>query len=168
MGWQTKDRHEYAVIGLFPSVHDTTSSATEYYGYTSGVGHCDCLIGDLKFSWQGLNEHFVTSTHFSPLAVSIIPDKPNHCVPSFNPSPDSVSEASSLLNTMSVVKDNDQAPHERYALPVTANMEYGFFSNKPLVPTNPMFDHRTKKVDVTAYGELYVKMAGTGPYNKIG
>jgi len=100
------------------------------------------------------------------LTVSIITDKPNHCVPSSNPSPDAVSEATAVLNTMSVVKDTDQAPHERYALPVTANMEYGFFSHKPLVPTNPMFDHRTKKVDVTAYGELYVKTVGTGPFNK--
>ena len=43
-------------------------------------------------------------------------------------------------------------------------MEYGFFSSRPLVPNNPMFQHKTKMVDVTKYGDTYVRMAGVGPY----
>ncbi len=27
-----------------------------------------------------------------------------------------------------------------------------------------MFDHKTKMVDVTEYGNTYVRMAGVGPY----
>ena len=72
-------------------------------------------------------------------------------MPSSNPSPEAMTDATQTLSSMSVLKDTEKPPHERYALPVTGNMEYGFFSSRPLVPSNPMFEHKTKMVDVTKY-----------------
>jgi hypothetical protein len=44
-------------------------------------------------------------------------------------------------------------------------MEYGFFSHKPLVPTNQMFEHKHRDADITTYANIYVQSHGTGPYN---
>ncbi|GAX86453.1 hypothetical protein CEUSTIGMA_g13863.t1 [Chlamydomonas eustigma] len=96
--------------------------------------------------------------------LNVLPEKPNRMVPTSNLSPEMVQKATELLTSMSTLKDSDKLPHEIYALPRTANSEYGFFSSKPLVPPNPMFEHKTKMVDVTEYGNTYVRMAGIGPY----
>jgi hypothetical protein len=58
-------------------------------------------------------------------AVTILPEKPNRTVPAQNPDQGSVGAATTLLKDMSCLKDTDKMPHERFALPVTANMEYG-------------------------------------------
>eukprot|EP00983_Pelagomonas_calceolata_P026414 829562-Pelagomonas_calceolata.AAC.1 len=39
-------------------------------------------------------------------------------------------------------------------------MEYGFFS-KPLNPTNPMFDYKTRTCDVTKYANSFVNNTGS-------
>lgn len=97
--------------------------------------------------------------------LTVLPEKPNHTVPTAFPSAESLAAASQKLADMSSLKDTEKIPHQRFALPLTANMEYGFFSSQPLVPRNPMFDHRTRQGDVTEYASHYVRMAGTGPYN---
>lgn len=89
----------------------------------------------------------VCPSHPRP-AVDILPEKPNRITPAQNPDPKAVTSASTMLKSLSCLKDTDKQPHERFALPVTGNMEYGFFATRPLVPTNPMFDYKTRTCDV--------------------
>ncbi|GFH29965.1 flagellar associated protein [Haematococcus lacustris] len=74
--------------------------------------------------------------------VDILPEKPNRTVPTQNPNGSAIQAATTLLQDLSSLKNTDKQPHERFALPVTANMEYGFFATQPLIPANPMFDHK--------------------------
>mmetsp|Transcript_44773 Transcript_44773/g.133738 ORF Transcript_44773/g.133738 Transcript_44773/m.133738 type:complete len:145 (-) Transcript_44773:229-663(-) len=99
-----------------------------------------------------------------PRKLSIYPDKPNCTKLNATETPDDMLHATRTLAAMSCLKDTDRPPSERFALPVTSNMDYGFFSACPL-NTNAMFMHGTKKADVTDYAQEYVKMAGCGPYN---
>lgn len=62
-------------------------------------------------------------------AVDVYPEKPNRIVPRSNPEPALVDQANATLSNMSVLRDTGKAPPERFALPVTANMEYGFFNS---------------------------------------
>ena len=63
----------------------------------------------------------------------ILPEKPNHCVPNMGGTKAEAEQAAANLASMSSLRDTDKLPHERYALPLTGNSEYGFFSAKPLV-----------------------------------
>jgi len=99
-----------------------------------------------------------------PRKMTILPEKPNHIVPQSNPSLDVVATSTATLTSMSCLKDTDKLPQERFALPLTGNMEYGFFSSKPLISGNPMFNYPTKKCDVTQYADTYVQNAGASPY----
>ncbi|KAG1659647.1 hypothetical protein FOA52_010230 [Chlamydomonas sp. UWO 241] len=101
----------------------------------------------------------------SPAKLSIYPEKPNNTVPNMNVSEESVLRATQTLKSMSTLRDGDTSPADRFALPITANMEYGFFSARPVVPVNTMFSHGSTKADVTTYANEYVRTAGTGPYN---
>lgn len=44
----------------------------------------------------------------------------------------------------------------------TCFVQYGFFSNKPLVKTNPMFDYKTKSCDETSFATVFVNSFGHG------
>ncbi|KAF5829285.1 flagellar associated protein [Dunaliella salina] len=99
----------------------------------------------------------------NPESMVILPEKPNRTRPAQSPSKDSVDAASTLLLDMSYLKETEKNPTERLALPVTANMEYGFFS-KPLNPTNPMFDYKTRTCDVTKYANSFVNNTGSSPF----
>lgn len=110
-----------------------------------------------------MNETFNIS---DPRKMDVLPEKPNRTVPAPHPNPNDVAQATSMLHELSSVKNIDKLPHERYALPVTGNMEYGFFSNKPLVKTNPMFDYKTKSCDETSFATVFVNSFGHGPFNR--
>uniref|UniRef100_A0A7S0RVE5 Uncharacterized protein n=1 Tax=Chlamydomonas leiostraca TaxID=1034604 RepID=A0A7S0RVE5_9CHLO len=99
-----------------------------------------------------------------PRKMDILPEKPNRTVPAPQPDPKDVASASALLHELSSLKDTDKMPHERFALPVTGNMEYGFFSTRPLVPTNPMFDYKTRSCDVTNFATVFVNSIGHSPF----
>ncbi len=68
-----------------------------------------------------------------PHVVVVLPEKVNHTVPTSHPSAEAVSSATQMLSTMTCLKDTDKAPNERFALPTTSSMEYGFFSSQPMV-----------------------------------
>ena len=65
------------------------------------------------------------------LAVTILPDKPNQVVPSALLAPAGLEEAEATLRTLTPASSSGtQRPApERFALPPTANSEYGFFSH---------------------------------------
>jgi hypothetical protein len=46
------------------------------------------------------------------------------------------------------------------ARPTPTSLQYGFFSTKPLVPTNPMFDYKTRSCDVTNFATVFVNSVG--------
>jgi len=46
-------------------------------------------------------------------------------------------------NKHTYAQETEKTPTERLALPITGNMEYGFFT-KALEKTNPMFDYKTR------------------------
>jgi len=57
-------------------------------------------------------------------------------------------------------QETEKTPTERLALPITGNMEYGFFT-QPLNPANPMFDYKTRTCDVTKYANSFVNNTGS-------
>lgn len=59
--------------------------------------------------------------------VDLLPDKPNRTIPTSNPDKATVAEAAAIINRLSTLKETDKLPTERYALPVTGSMEYGFW-----------------------------------------
>mmetsp|Transcript_172 Transcript_172/g.285 ORF Transcript_172/g.285 Transcript_172/m.285 type:complete len:146 (-) Transcript_172:100-537(-) len=108
-----------------------------------------------------LNEKFAIG---DPRKLDILPEKPNKCVPSSNPDPASVFAATALLQNLSCLKDTDKLPHERFALPVTGNMTYGFFSTAKLQAGNPMFDYKRNECEITTFGQNYLKSKGHSPF----
>ncbi len=90
------------------------------------------------------------------------------------------------------LQDTDKMPHERFALPVTGNMTYGFFGTKTLVPPSRMFDYKSRQAEgaavveqcpvhanahttapavrpaVTIYAQNYVKSLGHSPFSHDG
>lgn len=64
--------------------------------------------------------------------VRIIADKPNYSTPAMQPTEQQLQEAHETLSTLSNVKHIEQTPNQVFELPITGNMEYGFFA-KPLV-----------------------------------
>lgn len=107
-----------------------------------------------------LNEQFSIG---DPRRMNILPEKPNYTVPTLNADKAVMESAQQTLSQLSNCKDTDKLPPERFALPVTGNMEYGFFA-KQLVKPSPMFDHKRTTCDVTEYANTYVAMAGASPY----
>eukprot|EP00878_Enallax_costatus_P032267 GHUV01035419.1.p1 GENE.GHUV01035419.1~~GHUV01035419.1.p1 ORF type:complete len:116 (+),score=35.00 GHUV01035419.1:523-870(+) len=65
-------------------------------------------------------------------AVQIIADKPNYTTPAMQPTEQQLQEAHDTLSTLSNIKHTEQTPSQVFDLPMTENMEYGFFA-KPLV-----------------------------------
>ncbi len=60
--------------------------------------------------------------------MDVFPAKPNHTVPNQTVDPHTIEDAQRTLNSLAVLHDTGKAPTERFALPVTGNMEYGFFN----------------------------------------
>ncbi|KAG2487081.1 hypothetical protein HYH03_014326 [Edaphochlamys debaryana] len=109
-----------------------------------------------------LNETFLIS---DPRKMNILPEKPNATVPTQNPDPSTIDAARETLRSLAAAKDVDKPPVDRYALPITGNMDYGFFHRVQLSKPNPMFNHKHTAVDVTDYANEYVKSnGGVGPY----
>ena len=53
-----------------------------------------------------------------------------------------------------------RVPEEKYAQPITSSQEVGWLS-KPLVASNPRFQHGLKQAEATQFAETYTKkMAG--------
>lgn len=109
-----------------------------------------------------LNENFAIT---DPRRMHVLPEKPNYTVPTLNADKSTMETAQTMLGTLSNIKDTDKLPAEKFALPVTGNMEYGFFT-KQMVKPNPMFDYRKTSCDVTGYADTYVAMAGASPYQR--
>lgn len=65
-------------------------------------------------------------------AVVILPDKPNHTIPAQQPSKQQLQAAQDKLAALTCIRHIGCAPAQAYALPITANMEYGF-TEAPLV-----------------------------------
>lgn len=64
------------------------------------------------------------------LAVAILPDKPNYTTPADQPSAHELELAQQTLSKLSCVQHVEQTPNQVYALPITGNMEYGFFQQQ--------------------------------------
>lgn len=108
-----------------------------------------------------LGEEFHIS---DPRKMTILPEKVNHYHPSQSASKEAAEKAAAELSQLSSLKDTEKLPAERFALPLTGNQEYGFFSAKPLVKPNPMFDYKRGSCDVTGYADSYVLSSGQSPY----
>ncbi|PNW86685.1 hypothetical protein CHLRE_02g095072v5 [Chlamydomonas reinhardtii] len=109
-----------------------------------------------------LNDQFCIT---DPRKMDVLPEKPNRTVPTQNPDASTIAAATQTLHNLAAAKDVDKLPVDRYALPVTGNMEYGFFHRVQNQNTNPMFDHKHNVCDVTEYAQEYVKSnGGVGPY----
>lgn len=115
------------------------------------------------------NRSHTLNTNFnitSPTKLIILSEKPNRTIPTSNPGPEVVQAAMTTLHNMSSIKDSDKTPGERFALPLTGNMEYGFFGGKPLVKPNQAWDYKIRTCDVTEYATSFVLNKGTSPYVK--
>eukprot|EP00798_Chlamydomonas_sp_ICE-L_P007183 gene7183-290_t len=84
-----------------------------------------------------------------PRKLNVLPEKPNNFTPTTKPTQRMVDQATADLASMSCLKHTDKLPAERYALPLTASSEIGFFSAKPLAAPNPQFSYRRGTCDVT-------------------
>lgn len=62
-------------------------------------------------------------------AVSLLPEKPTAVHPQHMASPEQLAAAEALLTSLSCVQHITQTPSQIYALPLTTNMEYGFFNS---------------------------------------
>lgn len=110
-----------------------------------------------------LNSTFSLS---DPRKLNVLPEKPNNFIPEPKPSKEVVAKATQDLADMSSLKDTEKYPNERYALPLTASQEIGFFSSQRLVKNNPQFSYNRDTCDVTKYADNYVNMLGVSPYAK--
>eukprot|EP00879_Flechtneria_rotunda_P016104 GHRR01016845.1.p2 GENE.GHRR01016845.1~~GHRR01016845.1.p2 ORF type:complete len:113 (+),score=42.07 GHRR01016845.1:400-738(+) len=99
------------------------------------------------------------------LAVRIVADKPNYVIPAMQPTEAELVAAHDKLATLANVKHAEQTPSQAYNLPMTGNMEYGFFSACPLVKADPMFQHNKGHCDVTKYAAFYTAMKGVTPFH---
>ncbi|GFR48726.1 hypothetical protein Agub_g10683 [Astrephomene gubernaculifera] len=109
-----------------------------------------------------LNDQFCIS---NPRKMDILPEKPNRTVPTPNPDESTVAAATATLHSLAAAKDVDKAPQDRYALPISGNMEYGFFHRVQLSQTNPMFDHKHQPCELTDNAQEYLKsFNGIGPF----
>lgn len=66
--------------------------------------------------------------------MRIVTEKPNYVTPAMQPTDEQLQEAHDTLCSLSNIKHIEQTPDQIWELPVTANMEYGFYS-RPLVGT---------------------------------
>ncbi|GIL80437.1 hypothetical protein Vretimale_16123 [Volvox reticuliferus] len=109
-----------------------------------------------------LNDQFAIP---NPRKMDILPEKPNRTVPTPNPDEATVAASTATLHSLAAAKDVDKVPVDRFALPITGNMEYGFFHRvKPGEP-NGMFNHKHKPCELTDYAQEYIKsFNGVGPY----
>lgn len=107
--------------------------------------------------------------------MSTIPDKPNYVTPAQQPTRGELQAARDTLAKLADVKHAEQLPAQVHALPVTHNMEYGFFaaaaggpagqlgSTAPAAPSpirSPMFQHSKGHCDVTRYAADYFSLTG--------
>mmetsp|Transcript_459 Transcript_459/g.541 ORF Transcript_459/g.541 Transcript_459/m.541 type:complete len:143 (-) Transcript_459:415-843(-) len=109
-----------------------------------------------------INENFAIA---DPTKMSIISEKPNKIIPTSNPDQKTMEEAKQTIFNIASLKYSDLLPVERFALPVTGNMEYGFFQTQKETPSM-MFTHKLKSSEITLYANEYVLSNGTGPYNR--
>lgn len=92
-------------------------------------------------------------------AVSVLPEKPNHVVPQMNSDKAVIEAATAKLASYATLKNTGALPVQKYPLPVTGNMEYGFFSTVPLTATpTQLFNHTKASCDVTQYASDYFAM----------
>ncbi|PNH01017.1 hypothetical protein TSOC_013123 [Tetrabaena socialis] len=109
-----------------------------------------------------LNDQFCIS---DPRKMTVLPEKPNRTVPTQNPDAATVAAATATLVELASAKDVDKTPVDRYALPVTGNMDYGFFHRVNLAKPSPMFEHKRHPCELTDYAQEYIKSnGGIGPY----
>lgn len=100
-----------------------------------------------------------------PRKIDILPEKPNRTIPMPNPDQATIMAATAKLGEFASLKDTDKQPAERFALPLTGNMEYGFFQRVMAGGPNVMFHHPLSTCDVTGYAIEYAKSnGGIGPY----
>lgn len=59
----------------------------------------------------------------------MLPEKPTAVHPQHMASPEQLAAAEALLTSLSCVQHITQTPSQIYALPLTTNMEYGFFNS---------------------------------------
>lgn len=84
--------------------------------------------------WQiHLYHSFPAPPFFDRSTVTLLAEKPNRLIQTLNPSDEVVASAALILHNMSSIKDSEFMPGERFALPITGNMDYGFFGGHPLV-----------------------------------
>lgn len=107
----------------------------------------------------GLQRKQHLAAHTPAHTVVVLTEKPNRTVPSKGASKEAVAAAAEMLHELSYLKNTDLTPTERLALPITGNMEYGFFTVAPPKP-NPMFDYKTRTCDVTQYATQFSMSTG--------
>ncbi|KXZ50060.1 hypothetical protein GPECTOR_18g4 [Gonium pectorale] len=109
-----------------------------------------------------LNEQFAIT---NPRKMDILPEKPNRTVPTPNPDSATVEAATETLHSLAAAKDVDKVPVDRFALPITGNMEYGFLHRVKVGKANPQFHHPHNPCELTDYAQEYLKsFNGVGPY----
>ncbi|GBF97984.1 hypothetical protein Rsub_10658 [Raphidocelis subcapitata] len=104
-----------------------------------------------------------------PRRLVLLPAKPNATTPAAQPTEQQLAAAESMLSTLAGIKHAHQVPTEVYQLPVTSNMEYGFFAaSVPELRDEPMFLHYNSHSDVTLFASSYVQLKGRSPFARDG
>jgi hypothetical protein len=71
-----------------------------------------------------------------PAAVYTIPDKPNYVTPASQPTEQQLQAAHDKLATLANVKHAEQLPTQVHILPLTSNMDYGFWTGPATVSSS--------------------------------
>ena len=131
---------------------------------------------------QGITEKPTRYVTASPRPLSAAPPPPTRALSASSPSPPhrgrlprrvdpahavdltKTQAARDLLEGLSQHKHAEQLPNQKYKIPVTSSMEYGW-SPAQLMPRDEiMFHHTKKQCDVTNYADAYYDMTGRSPY----
>jgi len=140
MNWNAKDRSEIALNCIW-----TEHVEKEQKGFVPKTQYtCNPCSSIVMNNGLGSRVPFVTEKVGFSVGMEPI---------ELGEDPDVKAVVDGLLNAQRV-------PEEKYAQPITSSQEVGWLS-KPLVASNPRFQHGLKQAEATQFAETYTKkMAG--------